>query len=433
MKQTAGGIPARGFDFESSCIWPVKWSSDLFELKYGKALTEKDRLPGEVPVYGTNGRCGWHSRANFKGPGLILGRKGQGPLGVEWCPIDYWVIDTAYSLRLLQDELNLKYCYYLIKYVGLNHLKDGTSNPSLSRETFGAQLFPIPPIQEQERIVEVLVALDDKIELNRRMNETLAAMARSLFKDWFVDFGPTRAKQVGMEPYLAPELWSLFPERLDAAGKPKGWLERNLGEVIALAKGRSYKSSDLVECDTALVTLKSFMRGGGYRCDGVKSFSGTYKPEQIIEPGELVVALTDVTQSADVIGKPAVVEKDPRYQTLVASLDVGIVRPSTDEVNTAFLYCLMLEPEFQSHIYAHCTGTTVLHLSKAGIPSFNFRQPCRNLMTRFSSISTSMFDRIRVNQEETYTLAQTRDLLLPKLMSGELRVRDAERLTTNLL
>ncbi|WP_197052965.1 restriction endonuclease subunit S, partial [Tepidicaulis marinus] len=92
--------------------------------------------------------------------------------------------------------------------------------------------IPIPPERERKVIAETLGALDDKIELNRRMNETLEAMAQALFKDWFVDFGPTRAKMEGRAPYLAPDLWSLFPDRLDEEGKPEGWGRETLGSLF---------------------------------------------------------------------------------------------------------------------------------------------------------------------------------------------------------
>jgi type I restriction enzyme S subunit len=183
----AGSLPSgttapRGLPKPELVRWPFVPARELFELKYGKALVEGDRRPGSVPVYGTNGQCGTHDTALFKGPGVVLGRKGQGPLGVEWCSGDYWVIDTAYALIPLRADVDLKYAYFLIKYVGLNHLKDGTSNPTLSRDSFGAQALPLPPLPEQRAIAHILGTLDDKIELNRRMNETLEAMARAILK-----------------------------------------------------------------------------------------------------------------------------------------------------------------------------------------------------------------------------------------------------------
>src|SRR6266496_115435 len=140
----------RGFSPRADWRWPLVPARELVTLNYGRALKADARKSGEIPVYGTNGRCGWHNEALATGPGLILGRKGQGPLGVEWCETDFWVIDTAYFATPLRKDINLKYLYYLAKYVGLNHLKDGTSNPTLSRDSFGAQLFPFPSLPEQK-------------------------------------------------------------------------------------------------------------------------------------------------------------------------------------------------------------------------------------------------------------------------------------------
>ena len=114
--------------------WPLVLARSVFELKYGKALVEGGRRSGGVPVFGTNGQCGWHDSSLFSGPGVVLGRKGQGPLGVEWVKSDYWVIDTAYALNLLRDDVDLKYAYYLIKYVGLTRASACTSTPSCGRE-----------------------------------------------------------------------------------------------------------------------------------------------------------------------------------------------------------------------------------------------------------------------------------------------------------
>src|SRR5438045_1959719 len=202
-----GNFP-RGFSVDRFA-WPLVSAGELVELNYGKSLVDSKRSHGSVPVYGTNGPCGWHSESLVKGPGVILGRKGMGHLGVEWCDRDFWVIDTAYYVTSKTRDLDLKFFYYLTKYVGLNHLKDGTSHPSLSRDTFYAQLFPHPPLPAQRAIASVLGALDDKVELNRRMNETLEALARALFQNWFVD--------------------------ANQAGLPKGWREGNVSDLATLS------------------------------------------------------------------------------------------------------------------------------------------------------------------------------------------------------
>jgi len=137
--------------------------------------------------------------------------------------------------------------------------------------------------------------------------------------------------------------------------------------------------------------------------------------------------LTDVTQAADVIGKSAIVSADSSYKTLVASLDVGILRDQNNKVSLPYLYCLFRTEEFQNHIYGHCSGTTVLHLGKQGIPSYELRMPPASLSAFFEDLVSPVFSQIAANEKESHTLAQTRDLLLPKLMSGEIRLREAEK------
>ena len=291
---------------------------------------------------------------------------------------------------------------------------------------------PYFSVQKQHRIAEILGTLDDKIELNRQMNETLEATARAIFKSRFVNFDPVKAKMEGHKPpCMDPETTELFPSTFQdsSLGKiPKGWEVERIGNLVEIVKGRSYRSSELTESDTALVTLKSIMRGGGYRPDGLKPYIGKYKPEQVITPGELVVSYTDVTQDAEVVGKPAIVQRDEKYQTLVASLDLGIIRPLESTVSVWFLYCLFRERHFQSYIYGYADGTTVLHLSKDGVPSYQFALPPEKIRCHFDSIVKPLFAKIESNENESRTLAQTRDTLLPKLLSGEIRVDNVDEI-----
>jgi type I restriction enzyme S subunit len=185
----------------------------------------------------------------------------------------------------------------------------------------------------------------------------------------------------------------------------------------------------LVESDFALVTLKSFARGGGYRPEGLKPFAGRYKPEQVVSSGDLVIACTDVTQAAEVIGRPAIVRSTSRFRTLVASLDTLIVRPIRGDFPRSFLYFLAGTDAFVAHTYAHTTGTTVLHLAKNAVPSFRFACPPPALTEAFGSIAAVALQRIEITEQESETLAELRDALLPKLISGELSVEEAVEAT----
>jgi len=292
--------------------------------------------------------------------------------------------------------------------------------------------------------------MDDKIEVLRRMSRTLEEMARAVFKSWFVDFDPVvvnalragnpipekfaqRAAHYRRNPgalRLPENTLRLFPDSFqnsELGPIPEGWEATLLGKVAEFVKGRSYKSTELRDSTTALVTLKSFCRGGGYRTEGLKAYTGSYRPEQIVRPGEIVVACTDVTQAAEVIGRPAIVQPDSKYETLVASLDTLVVRPTSHRITKSFLYYLMGTDSFVNHTLAHTTGTTVLHLAKTALPSFAFACPSGALISVFASIADAALKKIRLIGEECAILTALRDTLLPKLISGQLRVREAEQ------
>jgi type I restriction enzyme S subunit len=302
----------------------------------------------------------------------------------------------------------------------------GIGAGKLDTEILKSLPIPLPPLPVQRRIADILGTLDDKIELNRHMNATLEELARALFKSWFVDFEPVRAKAAGQMPVgMDAATAALFPDTFvdSPLGMiPQGWEAVRLAELIEVVKGRSYRSEELAESKTALVTLKSFLRGGGYRTDGLKPFTGEYKQNQRVYPGDLVVAYTDVTQSADVIGKPALIRSDDKFETLVASLDLGIVRSKSNLVSIPFLYCLFLTTDFQTHTYSHATGTTVLHLGSNAIPSFTSIVPTLEVAEKFEQQANPIFRSIDENTKQTRTLTTLRDTLLPKLLSGEVEV-----------
>jgi len=332
----------------------------------------------------------------------------------------------------------------------------GTRNALTKGMIESLEIYAPADVSEQRAIAHILGTLDDKIELLRRMTETLEAMARALFKSWFVDFDPVidnaleagnpipdelkeKAKRrlaLGERRKPLPEhIRRLFPDRFvdsELGPIPEGWACKQLGQLVSIVKGRSYKSSELAPSDTALVTLKSFHRGGGYKPDGLKPYIGKYSAEQVVRPGELVIALTDVTQQAEVIGKPAIVRQDRRYRTLVASLDTAIIRPLDDRVTIPFLYCLLLSSDFQNHAYGHCTGTTVLHLSKDALPTYQFAYPPEELIVAYTRLSAPAFSKTDLNHAEIATLGALRDTLLPKLISGEVRVRGEKKILEGL-
>ena len=368
------------------------------------------------------------------------------------------IAQNLIGLRTDKEKLVPDYLYYFLIKKSTQHtlssLNIGSAQPSIKVPHLLNILINVPNIQRQEEIANILSSLDEKIELNTQINQTLEQIAQALFKSWFVDFNPVRAKIQalsdglnleqaelaamqaisGKNPEELTALSQTQPERyaelaetakafpcemveIDGIKVPKGWEVKRIDEIANIIKGKSYKSSELEKSKTALVTLKSFNRGGGYRLDGLKEYTGKYKSEQEVFSGELIIAYTDVTQAADVIGKPAMVMSDSNYQHLVISLDVGVVRPFND-VYKHFLYCLAMTDSFQAHTKSFCTGTTVLHLGKDAVPSFEFINPSNELLHVFYKQTSPIFEKINLHIEENKNLEKVRDLLLPSLLSG---------------
>lgn len=307
----------------------------------------------------------------------------------------------------------------------------GSTFPNIS----GGQLtsVPFPDLTETEEIAiaRFLGAFDDKIELNERMNSTFDEMARALFKSWFVDFDPVRAKAEGRQPsHMDAATAALFPDSFEdsALGPiPVGWRTELLEVAAEVIPGRSYKSSELSESPVALATLKSVKRGGGYQEGGLKPYTGPYREGQVLGVNDIVIAKTDLTQGAEVIGRAARVPSESRFKKLIASLDLAIVRPKKSSLGRPYLYEALRDARFVDHALGFTNGTTVLHLGKDALPTYELVLAPGPLADRFVTVVQPMQDLAESNVAESRTLAELRDTLLPKLISGEIRVSEAAR------
>ena len=207
---------------------------------------------GSFRVFGTNGPIGWHDEALCPHPSVVVGRKGA-YRGIHYSAEPCFVIDTAFYLKP-KTELDVRWAYYELLTRDINGMDSGSAIPSTSREEFYSLPVSVPPPPEQRAIAHVLGTLDDKIELNRRMNETLEAMARALFKSWFIDFDPVRAKMAGRDPGLPQHLADLFPDRLvdsELGPIPEGWEVKRIEDIaerVAMGPfGSSIKVSTFVD------------------------------------------------------------------------------------------------------------------------------------------------------------------------------------------
>ncbi|WP_228391349.1 restriction endonuclease subunit S [Komagataeibacter medellinensis] len=335
-----------------------------------------------------------------------------------------WLCGTGcLRIRLNTSSILPQYLYY---YLTLPHVREwiaqnsvGATMPHLNISLVGQISVSYPTYNEQQVITNILGSLDDKIDLNRRMNETLEAMARALFRDWFVDFGPTQAKMAGEAPYLAPELWGLFPDRLDDEGKPEGWEVCNFDELVSI-NPKEKLSRNTIAPYLSMSELPT--QGCLAEAPTPRPFSGGSK----FKNGDTLFArITPCLEN----GKTALAQKLDNNIVGWGSTEFHVLR-GKGHVPFSWVYLMARDNEFRTNAIRGMTGTSgrqrvaseVLATYKTVTPSSN------QIWKAFDRACNPLFEKIIINGVESRTLAQLRDLLLPKLMSGEISIRDAEKM-----
>jgi type I restriction enzyme S subunit len=327
--------------------------------------------------------------------------------------------------RVARVKAKVGYSQNLIAYIiksssfeqYVTRVHTGTSIPHISQKQIEEFSFDIiTDYKTQNAIAEILSSLDDKIELNNKINQDLESLAQTLFKHWFVDF--EFPNQNG-EPYK-----SSGGEMVDSdLGEiPKEWTTEVLSEATKLIRGISYRKPELVLKDEgiAFVNLKCFSINGTFRQDGIKYYNGKYKSEQILCSNDILVAVTDLTQDREIIGMPILWNGST---TALPSLDTCIIRSETSELKN-FLYYEFKTKRYKTRIIEHANGSTVLHLSVKGLETYVFPLPNDEILKNWCGIIQPILETINSNINEIYELSKTRDYLLPKLISGELEINE---------
>lgn len=279
-------------------------------------------------------------------------------------------------------------------------ISTGSAQEVLNTGAIAELEVPFPSQEMIKYSSSMINSLDDKIELLQQQNSTLETIAQTIFKEWFGKY------QVDDE-------------------LPEGWNNFELSKLVETINGYSYKGSELVEeSNEALVTLKSFDRNGGFQTRGFKPFKGKPKSTQEVKIGDLVVAHTDLTQDAEVLGNPAFIFDDGGFNKMYITMDLVKVVSKHNDISSSFLYYLMKDRTFKGHCVGYSNGTTVLHLSKKAIPEYQIFLPTDfKIIKQFTAIADATTNKISLNKKAIKYLSQTRDELLPRLMSGEIRVQ----------
>ena len=395
----------------------VKWQEttlgEVIELKRGYDLPKRERFPGPVPLVSSSGVTDYHTVSKVAGPGVVTGR--YGTLGeVFFVREDFWPLNTTLYVRDFKNN-DPRFISYFLKGIDFLPFSDKAAVPGLNRNHLHQAPVWFPDdVNEQRAIAHILGTLDDKIELNRRMNETLEAMARALFKDWFVDFGPTCAKAEGRDPYLAPEIWDLFPDKLDEDGKPEGWEYGRLAD-IADSPSRGVRPSE-VSKDTPYIGLEHMPR----RSVALTEWEGAGKVtsnKYVFKRGEFLFG-----KLRPYFHKVGIAPIDG-----ICSTDIVVIAPGAPHWNSLTLACISTD-DFVDYTNTTSTGTKMPRTSWKTMGQYELCFSTVQVAQAFEGSIGLLTTRIVSNIRECKALSQSRDLLLPKLMSGEIRVGDTDKI-----
>ena len=333
---------------------------------------------------------------------------------------DGWLFSgRCLRVRPNQDKIDSRYLSYFFGLPAFQeHIRSvavGATMPSLNTKLLSDVTILYPPLPEQRTIAHILGTLDDKIELNRRMNQTLEEMARAIFQDWFVDFGPVRAKLEGREPYLPPELWDLFPDRLvesELGEIPEGWEVKCLDDIADYRNGLALQKFRPKEGEERLPVVKIAQLRSGMPDSGEWATS-TIPQDYIINDGDVVFSWSGSLMVKVWCGGRA-------------ALNQHLFKVTSKEYPKWF-YLRRIEDnlaDFQD--IAADKATTMGHIKREHLRATKCVVPCSSLLSAADdTFEDVLLQQISLNLQ-SLSLAVQRDALLPKLVSGEVRVGKAE-------
>lgn len=379
--------------------WQDVQLADLVRFRNGKST--KGLEPGAYPVYGSNGIIGTGAQHMYENA-IILGRVGAYCGSVEYCPGKFWATDNTIVVEPLEQHLDTAFAAYMFRLANLNRYAGGSAQPLLTQTNLKGLSFSVPPLETQRRIASILGEYDDLIEVNRRRIAVLEEMARGLFEEWFVRFRfPGHEAMTILDTPDGP--------------LPEGWSWDRLGDVAAYVnRGIAPKYDD--EVDTLVIGQKC-IRDQRLSLVLARKQSKNVPSEKIVQPGDVLINST----GTGTLGRVAQAEQVP--PGLTVDSHVTIVRPiSSEDRDYLGLNLFAMQPVFE-HLGAGSTNQT--ELARSAVQNQMLLWPPVDLRARFGRIVRPMRELVEQLAQHNASLAASRDLLLPRLISGQLSLAEA--------
>jgi type I restriction enzyme S subunit len=427
--------------------WRDVTLGEFVRLQRGHDLTASEQRPGHFPVMGSAGPNGTHAEFKALGPGVVIGRSGASMGRVHYCETDYWPHNTCmYVTDFLGN--NPLFAFYKLAELDLARYNSGSAQPSLNRNYIYGMSLRIPSRRIQDKIVDVVHSIDKKVDVNRRINHTLEAMVQAIFKSWFVDFDPVKAKiaalQEGQDPLraamiaisgksdaeldaLAPEQYeqlaataALFPDEMEESelGEiPKGWAVRAADSLTEVGIGKTPPRKEPQwftegRGDWRWVSIKDMGASGVFqqRSSEFLTSEAVSRFNVRVVPDRTVLLSFKLT-----IGRVAITDGPMVTNEAIAHFKLT----SDTSISSEYLYLYLKGFDYST---LGSTSSIADAVNSKTIRDLPITVASRALIDRFTKSITPFFEELRNRQNEIASLGATRDALLPKLLSGEIEV-----------
>jgi type I restriction enzyme S subunit len=359
---------------------------DVLVLQRGFDLPSTARTIGNYPVVASTGVAGMHNESRVKGPGVVIGRSGTIG-GGQYIDGDFWPLNTTLWVKDAKGN-DIRYIYYLLKSIDFSTFNNGTGVPTLNRNHLNLIQVVKFTKDEQKSIAKILGDLDQKIELNKKINKTLEEMGQALFKNYFLE-----------------------------NSNAQKWPVRELGDFLTVERGLSYKGEYLKDGGLPMINLGSINLKGEYSPKGLKFYTGDYKERNIVKPEDLVFANTDITQDREVLGSVISIPnigEEILYSHHISALKNIQLLPKT------FIYFLLKQQAFRERARGFATGTTILGLPAEAVTKLEFNLPGIQTMNDFNKLAEPILKEKELVRAEIENLEAIRDALSPRLLSGRI-------------
>ena len=397
---------------------------DIITLQRGMDLPSQNRRNGKIPIIASNGIVGYHDEAAVKGPGVVIGRSGSIG-GGQYVTCDFWPLNTTLWVKDFKGN-NPLFCYYLLRSIDFKTLNVGSGVPTLNRNHLHPMPSLLPPLKDQIWIANLLGSLDRRIKLLNEINTTLDSIAQALFKSWFIDFDPVHAKAEGREPEgMDAETAALFPDSFEESELgliPKGWRIGILADCCQKIESGGTPKRKVAEYWDGTIGWLTF---------------GEVRNTIVYETKEKITQVGLKESSAKIW---------PNGTTVVAmyGATAGEVCLLAAPIATNQACCglvpkcgtksfLFLSTRRESHNLAlKSSGSAQQNLNKGLISNHKIIIPPDNIINIFEGAVNHLFERWILNDKKIKTLANLRDLLLPRLLSGDLCLAIVENMESVL-